>query len=363
MPPRHITSVLMLALAANAAATAATFTAALLTGSTAMLAAALLTLVAAANQGLLLLNISRAQQPADAAHPFGYAKELHFWSFVVAILLFSLAAGIAIHDGIGAFVDPRPVIGPRTAYLALGIAFVAVALATDRAVQLRRETTQTLRAQRSPVLFTVLTENFAALISFAVAFVGIAISDTALLPAADGAAATLIGLLLGAVAAIMSIEVRNLILGVAAPPEIRREIHEAIVAEVGPGRPIRAVNEIRTMHLGPRSLLVVASVDLEDREPAANVEAAVSRIEATLRERVPSVRRIFIEGQSATDYVATERAMEDRMHARPSSAEQKNAPRTASLLSTPRAGPDTQPEAPRPLNRKERKRQKHLNRR
>lgn len=364
MPPPRVTSVLSLAVTASAVASAANFTAALWTGSTGMLAAAMVALAATINLGLLLLNIGRASQPADAAHPFGYAKELHFWSFVVAILLFSLAAGIAIHDGIGAFFYPRPVIGPRTGYLALGIAFLAVGFAADRAVQAinqRRDKTQTLRAQRSPVLFTVKTETFTALISFAIAFAGIAISDTALLPAADGAAAVLIGLVLGAVAAIMCLEVRNLILGEAAPPEIRREIHEAIVSEVGPGHPIRAVNEIRTTHLGPRSLLVVASVDLEDGEPAANVEAAVARIEATLRERVPAVRRIFIEGQAAGDYAAAERPMDVRPRA--AQPTRKAAAPVASPHSAESDAQASPPPAPRPLNRKERKRQKYLKRR
>lgn len=352
-----VTGVLRLALAANAAAAAATLTAAAWTGASAVLATALLALAAAAGQGLLLLNIGRARQPTDALHPFGYARELYFWSFVVAVLLFSLAAGVAIHEGVDKLVDPPPVTGTRTSYVALAAAFVLIGLATAKAVSeasRRRGGAAALRASRTPVLFTVLAEGFAALAALAIAIAATLISDLTGRSAADGYGTVLIGLLLGAVAAVMSIEVRSLIVGEAASPAVRRDLHEAVVAEVGPGRPIRAVNEIRTLRLGPRDLLVVASVDFEDGEPAAAIEAAVARIEEAVRSRVPAVRRIFIEGQSARDHALAEEVMARRPLTRPATP--------AGLRASP-AGPQAPSEPARRLSRKERKRQKHLKRR
>lgn len=356
--------VLIGSLAANAAVAVAAFFAAAWSGASAVLAVALLAAVNAVNQGLLWLNIGRARQPADAAHPFGYAKELYFWSFVVAILLFPLAAGVALHDGIGKLVDPRPVTDARTNYLVLAAAFGLVGLATARAVlELRRRrgpsALAALRASRTPVLFTVLIEGFAALAGLSVAALGVLVSDLSGRPAADAYAAILVGLLLGGIATLVSIEIRRLIVGEAAPPAVRRDIHEAIVAEVGPGRPIRAVNEIRTQHLGPRSLLVVASVDFDDGQPAVAIEAAVARIERTMRERVPAVRRIFIEGQSARDHADAEEIMAGR----PAGRQAASTPARKSAAGAPASRPSADPQAPsapdKRLSRKERKRQRH----
>lgn len=304
--------VVVVALAANLGIAAAKFTAAALTGSSAMLSEAIHSLVDTGNQALLLLGIKRAEKPADTVHPFGYAKELYFWGFVVAVLLFSLGAGVAIYEGVDKLVDPHPVTDPLINYTVLAIAFVLETISAHRAIgefNRRRGNVPALvalRASKDPALFTVLLEDIAALIGLTIAAIGIAISDATGSPAADGYASILIGLLLGAVAAFMSVEIRSLIVGEAASPAVRRDIQEAVLAEMGPGRPIRAVNEIRTMHLGPTDILVVASVDFEDDETAAAIEAATSRIEATIRTHTPAVRRIFIEGQSARDHARAE---------------------------------------------------------
>lgn len=366
MGPAGLRGILIIALAAHGAVAAATFATAW-TGSSAMLAAAIQALVGAGSLALLLFGLGRAGQPADAVHPFGYAKELYFWSFVVAILLFSLAAGVVINEGVGKLVDPRPVsvATPHYVVLAAGIALIGLA-AAKAFVELkrRRGAAAPLRASRTPVLFTVLLESGAALAGLAIAAAGVLISDLTGRPTADGYAAVAIGLLLGAVAAVMAVEVRSLLVGEAASPETRRDIHEAIVAEVGPGRPIRAVNEIRTLHLGPRSLLVVASVDFDDSRPAAAIEASVARIEETLRSRIPAVRRIFIEGQSARDHADAERIMADRPRGgtRPAAASRRPGAATpAALLSGSDEPAPSEPE--KRLSRKERKRQKHLKRR
>jgi len=310
------TGVVVVALAANLGIAVAKFVAAAWTGSSAMLSEAIHSLVDTANQALLLLGIRRAGRPADAVHPFGYAKELYFWSFVVAILLFSLGAGVAIYEGVDKLMHPHAVTDPFVNYAVLAVAFVlesisaAKAIAEFNRIRGAAPALVALRASKDPALFTVLLEDMAALTGLTIAAVGIAIAHATGSPTADGYASVLIGLLLGAVAAFMSVEIRSLIVGEAADPAIRRGIQEAFASEQGPGRPIRAVNEIRTMHLGPTDILLAASVDFDDAVTADAIEAATTRIENTIRTHHPEVRRIFIEGQSARDYERAERALE-----------------------------------------------------
>jgi cation diffusion facilitator family transporter len=376
------TGVVVVALAANLGIAVAKFVAAAWTGSSAMLAEAIHSLVDTGNQGLLLLGIKRSQRPADAVHPFGYAKELYFWGFVVAVLLFSLGAGVAIYEGIDKLLRPHPITDPLVNYAVLAVAFVLEAISANKAIgefNRRRGNVPAgvaLRASKDPALFTVLLEDIAALIGLIIAAIGVGISHATGSPTADGYASILIGLVLGMVAAFMSIEIRSLIIGEAASPAVRRDIQEAILAELAPGRPIRAINEIRTMHLGPTDILVVASVDFEDDETAASIEAAVARIEATIRTHTPAVRRIFIEGQSARDHARAEdmlAGLPPKLAADPSKpgpAPEPTPPATAAPTATPPVtliapAPATAPSAPRNApstdrtSRKGRKRAKH----
>jgi cation diffusion facilitator family transporter len=351
------TSVVLVAFACNLGIAFAKFAAAAWTGSSAMLSEAIHSLVDTSNQLLLLHGIRRSRRPADAIHPFGYSKELYFWSFVVAILLFSLGAGVAIYEGVEKLIDPHPVTDPLVNYVVLAVAFALEGISAARAVQefnRRRGSSpalSALRASKDPALFTVLLEDAAALIGLTIAAIGIAIADITGSPAADGYASILIGLLLGAVAAFMSVEIRSLIIGEAASPAVLQDIRDAIAAEQGEGRPIHAINDVRTMHLGPTDILVAASVDFEDGVSAEAIEAATSRIERTITMRQPSVRRFFMEGQSSADHAAAEQALAASLEPAPSPAR----------AAAPPASP-AQPASSAHLSRKERKRQKHLKR-
>ncbi|HEX2843464.1 cation diffusion facilitator family transporter [Hyphomicrobium sp.] len=370
------TGVVVVALVANLGIAIAKFVASAWTGSSAMLSEAIHSLVDTSNQGLLLLGIKRSQRPADAIHPFGYSKELYFWSFVVAILLFSLGAGVAIYEGVDKLLDPHPITDPIVNYVVLAVAFVLEGISVWKATgEFNRRRGQApalaaLRASKDPALFTVLLEDMAALIGLTIATIGIAISHVTGSPTADGYASILIGLLLGAVAAFMSVEIRSLLIGEAASPAVRRDIMEAILAEQRQGHPIRAVNDIRTMHLGPTDILVVASVDFEDGETAASIEAAVARIEATIRTHTPAVRRIFIEGQSARDHERAERALAGlppKPDAPPVEPQAPPAKPAAAKPGTPHSGQSSASVSPSPvaqqrLSRKERKRQKYQKR-
>ncbi len=369
------TSVVVVALVCNLGIAFAKFAAAAWTGSSAMLSEAIHSLVDTSNQGLLLHGIRRSRRPADAFHPFGYSKELYFWSFVVAILLFSLGAGVAIYEGVEKLIDPRPVTDPIVNYVVLAVAFVLEAISATKAVQEfngRRGSLPALvalRTSKDPALFTVLLEDGAALAGLTIATVGIAISHATGSPTADGYASILIGLLLGAVAAFMSIEIRSLIVGEAASPAVLQDIRDAIAAEQGSGKPIRAINDIRTMHLGPNDILVAVSVDFEDGVTAETIESTTSRVERAFKARQPAVRRFFMEGQSSTDHAETERALTATLDGKASHTAaldapaseraERTAPPATSSPMTDTSARQTSSAPAQHLSRKERKRAKH----
>jgi cation diffusion facilitator family transporter len=298
----------LVALACNLAIAAAKFVAYTWTGSSAMLSEAIHSLVDTSNQALLFHGLRRSRRPADARHPFGYAKELYFWSFIVAILLFSLGSGVALYEGIAKLIEPHPIENPHINYIVLGVALLLEGVSTWKAVgefNARRGTAgalAALRASKDPALFSIVLEDLAALAGLLAAFAGVLAADRLGIAEADGVASIIIALILGAVAAFMSIEIKGLIIGEAAAPSVRVGLRHIIRGEIGEGRPIRAINEIRTMHLGPEDVLVAASVDFQDFETAATVEATTARLERAIREKYPEVRRFFLEVQAEAEH-------------------------------------------------------------
>lgn len=298
------TSVVLVALGANLGIAAAKFAAAVYTGSSAMLSEAIHSLVDSGNQGLMLYGIKRSARPADDKHPFGYSKELYFWSFVVAILLFALGAGISIYEGIDKLRHPHAIDNVHIIYIVLGVAVLLEGLATFKAFKefnkrrRGRGILTALRQSKDPALFAILLEDFAAILGLFVAMIGVTIAHQLGYAEADGIASIVIGCILACVAFFMAFEIKGLILGEAADVETQRGIMAIINAEHGSGKPIRAINEVRTMHLGPTDILVAASVDFRDGILAEDVEAATARIETAIKSRFPSVRRLFLEAQS-----------------------------------------------------------------
>lgn len=302
------TGVVLVALAANLGIAVAKFAAATWTGSSAMLSEAIHSLVDTSNQGLLLLGLKRSQRPADAAHPFGYSKEIYFWSFVVAVLLFSMGAGVSIYEGVHKVMDPHPISDPHINYLVLGIAIALEGVSTFKAVSefnrryAGRGMLEALRRSKDATLFTVVLEDIAALVGLTMALCGVAAAHLLELHWADGAGSIAIGLLLAAVAAFMSIEIRSLIIGEAAEDTVQAGIRDIIAAEIGPGRPVKAINDLRTMHLGPDDVLLAASIDVLDGISGQEVEQTTARIERTVQARFPAVRRVFLEVQGESEH-------------------------------------------------------------
>ena len=285
--------------------TAASF----ITGSSAMLSEAVHSFVDTGNQGLLLYGIKRSNRPADEKHPFGYGMELYFWTFVVAIIIFGLGAGVSIFEGLKKVHNPEVITDVSVNYIVLGFALIFEAIAwyiafkEFRLVQYNNSTIkrgffQTVRESKDPTVFTVLFEDSAAMLGLIVAFVGIWLAEYLKMPILDGVASIIIGIILAVTAALLAYESKGLLLGEGAANEVVSEIREIVDQETG----VIAINEVLTMHMGPEDILVNLSIDFGEKLSSLEVEATISRLESTIKAKHPHIQRIFIEAQSIADH-------------------------------------------------------------
>ena len=271
-----------------------------------MLSEAIHSLVDTCNQVLLLFGIKRAARPPDTAHPFGHSRELYFWSFIVAILLFSLGAGVAIYEGFDKIKHPHEIDNAYVLYIVLGVSIVLEGISTWKAVSAFNATrapgsggiVAALKSSKDPTIFAIVLEDVAALVGLVIAFLGITAANLGGFAEADGIASILIGCVLGAVALFLSREIKSLIVGEAAAPEVQAGLASIFEGDIGLGKPIRRINDIRTMHLGPEDVLVTASVDFQDYVTATTVESVTARLQSAIKSRYPEVKHLFIEVQS-----------------------------------------------------------------
>lgn len=304
--------VVIAALLGNGLIAVTKFAAAIYTGSSAMFSEAVHSVADTSNQGLILYGMGRSERPADDKHPFGYGMELYFWTFVVAVVLFAVGAGVSIYEGVHKIIDPSPLSDPFINYIVLGLAFIFemcawyVAFKEFKARKGRLSYYAAIRASKDPAIFTVLLEDTAATIGLVVAFVGIACADYFNLPVLDGAASVVIGIILAFVSIFLAIECKGLLLGESANSSVVRGIQALVVARDS----VLQVNELRTMHLGPRDLLVAISIDFRDDVSSQDVEAEISEMERQIKESYSSAKRIFIEAQSAQAHQASVMAAE-----------------------------------------------------
>ncbi len=302
------TGIVIIAMAANFAIAVCKFLAYLGTSSSAMLSEAIHSLVDTSNQAVLLYGLKRAKRPPDAQHPFGYSKELYFWSFIVAILLFSLGAGVALYEGFEKLLHPHPVKNAYISYIVLIAAICIEGFSTYKALaefNTRRGTAgmvSALQKSKDPALFAIVLEDVAAMTGLFCALIGIFIADKFGIAEADGIASIIIGLVLAMVAIFMSREIKALIVGEAASIEVQQGLRNIIKSETGQDKPIKAINEISTMHLGPEDVLVAASVDFHDGQTTQVVEMVTSRLEDKVRAEYPEVRRLFLEVINTKDH-------------------------------------------------------------
>ncbi len=285
------------AIAGNAAIATIKFAAASVTGSSAMLAEGIHSLVDTGNGGLLLLGLQRSKRPADEAHPFGHGQELYFWSLIVALAIFGIGGGMSIYEGIIHLRNPSPLEDPTWNYVVLAAAAIFegaswwIAYRQLRKVHPETPVLRVIREGKDPSIFTVVVEDSLALVGLAIAFLVVFLGHRLDNPYIDGVGSILIGLLLASAAFLLAAESRGLLLGEAMSPDVVREIKEIVqadpaVAELGP---------VLTMHLGPEDVLLNLEVAFEPGLAANEIRAAVDRIEERLRERFPEITRVFIE--------------------------------------------------------------------
>jgi len=292
--------VIYAALAGNALIAATKFAAAAYTGSSAMLSEAVHSVVDTGNQLLLLHGLRRSARPPDRFHPFGYGRELYFWAFVVALLIFAGGAGISFYEGLHKLRDPTPVQNVHVNYIVLGLAMLFeagawwIAFRAFRAAKGDLGYLAAVRRSKDPAVFTILFEDSAAMLGLVVALLGIGLGQLLELPALDAIASLGIALILAGTAVLLAYECKGLLIGEGVHPETRQGI-EALLAERGE---ILRVNEHRSMHLGPEEVLLNLSLDFASELSADQVEAAIAELEQAIRRRYPEIRRVFIEAQS-----------------------------------------------------------------
>ncbi len=248
------------------------------------------------NQLLLMWGRRAAKRPPDALHPFGYGRELYFWSFVVAVLVFSLGAGVSVYEGVLHIMHPEPSVSPIIAYAVLLVAFLLEGWSTLEAYQDFRKAKGTLgwfeaiRRSKDPPSFIVLLENGAAMAGILAAAVGLALSQLTGDPFFDGLASIVIGVILGFTAALLAYESKGLLIGEAADQDLVENLR-ALAADM---RGVVGVGYVLTVHSSPDQITVMMNVDFDNAITAGEVERVVCAIEQDAQRRWPQVRRLFV---------------------------------------------------------------------
>jgi len=271
-----------------------------ITGSSAMLSEAVHSIVDTSNQGLLLWGMKRSSRPADEQHPFGYGMELYFWTFVVAILIFAIGAGVSLYEGFNRLNHPREINQIHINYIVLGVAMVFEGLAWSVAFKEFRKRKGNLgyfkavQASKDPTVFTVLFEDSAAMLGLVAAFIGLGLTQWLGNPMFDALASIVIGIILSCTAMLLAYESKGFLIGEAASTEVVSGIRSILSKE----SEILSINEILTMHMGPEDVLLNISLDFHDNITAGEVERTITQLEIEIKEKYPEIARIFIEAQN-----------------------------------------------------------------
>ncbi len=295
------------ALAGNLLVAAAKFVAAAMTGSAAMLSEAVHSLVDTLNEVLLLYGIARSARPADSQHPLGYARELYFWSFVVALLIFTLGAGVSAYQGIERLLNPQPIERPVIIFVVLAASMLfesgswLVGARAFRASKRNLSWWEAFRQSKDPPAFIVVFEDSAALLGILVAAAGTAAAIMTDDSRWDGIASLLIAAILAGVAALLARESKALLIGERADPAVSDAILR--IAAGLPG--VCSANSIVTVQLAPKSIVATLSLDFFDYMRAPDIEGAVVELEKQIRSAHPEVAALFVKPQSVL--VAAER--------------------------------------------------------
>ncbi|HEY0065644.1 MAG TPA: cation diffusion facilitator family transporter [Telluria sp.] len=292
--------VIYAALAGNLLIAITKFLAAFYTGSSAMLSEGVHSLVDTGNEALLLYGLRRAALPPDPCFPFGHGKEVYFWSFVVALLIFSLGAGVSLYQGIHHLQTPGAIENPLVNYIVLGLSLLfegmswRVAFKAFRKRKGKRGYLSALKADKDPVTFAVFLEDSAALLGLVVALAGLALAQLTGNLVYDALASIVIGLILAATAMLLARETKGLLIGESASVEVVDGIRRLLQATPE----VERVNEILTMHIGPEFVLANISLMIAPATDRARVHQVFGTIDAQIKQHYPLVRRVFIESAS-----------------------------------------------------------------
>jgi cation diffusion facilitator family transporter len=285
------------ALGANLAISVAKLVGYLVTSSSSMLAESVHSLADSGNQVLLLVGQKRGAREADERHPFGYGRDRYFYSFVVALVLFSLGALFALYEGVEKVRHPHPLTTPAVAIAILVFAIAAESFSFRTAIGESREGKGDgswyafIRHSKSPELPVVLLEDLAALIGLLLALSGVSLSLAFDAPVWDGIGTLAIGVLLAVVAAVLAIEMKGLLIGESAS----RSAVDAIRSALVDGQTVTRVIHLRTLHLGPDELLVAAKIAVAPGLALPAVARAIDDAEVRVRTVEPLARVIYLE--------------------------------------------------------------------
>jgi cation diffusion facilitator family transporter len=294
--------VIYAALAGNLLVATTKTVAAFWTGSSAMLSEALHSFVDSVNEVLLLYGQYRASRRPDAQHPLGHGRELYFWSFIVALLIFAIGSGVSIYQGIAQIREPQPLHSPWVNYVVL--AFALVFEGTSWAISMKQFRSSTARGRLSfyeafrrskdPPSFMVLFEDSAALLGILIAAAGTFAAARFQKPEFDGVASLLIGLVLGGIAMLLARESKSLLIGESASGELTRSV--MAIAARNPA--VRRVNGMLTAQLAPDQILVALSLEFSDDVRVPELEERVIEIERSIRAQHSEVTALFVKPQT-----------------------------------------------------------------
>ena len=288
----------LVAVGANMTIAVAKGVAGAVSGSSSLLAEAAHSVADAANQTMLLVSIGLGAREPDEEHPFGYGKERFFWTLLAAVMIFLAGAFFSIGQGVLEILRGGEERGFRLALGTIGLAALAEGASFARALrQTRREAREAgvglvsyVRQSKDPTVKAVLSEDTTDLAGLVLAAGGVTLAHLTRNPVYDGVGAILVGLLLVCVAWLLGHDTKGLLLGEAAPERERERLREAIERH----REIERLCDLRTMYMGPESLLVAARVDLADDLTADRIEALADEVERDLKEAVPAVDQVFL---------------------------------------------------------------------
>jgi len=290
------TRAILAALAANAGIAVAKFVGFAVTGSSSMLAEAVHSVADTSNQGLLLLGGKRAKRAATPEHPFGYGRDRFFYSFIVALLLFTLGSVFALYEGIEKLAHPGELTSPLVAIIILLVAIglegfsFRTAIHESRELKGRLSWWQFIRQSTTPELPVVLLEDFGALIGLVLALLGVGLTLLTGEGVFDALGTIGIGLLLGVIAIVLIIEMKSLLIGEGARPPVLAAIVDGLK-----GGAVQDVIHLRTQYLGPEELLIAAKIALRPGLPVEEVAREIDEAEARVRAAVPAARMIYLE--------------------------------------------------------------------